>query len=197
MGFPKNFIWGAASADYQIEGAYDEDGKGAGIWDALSEGHVKHGENGNVACDHYHRYKEDVAIMKELGLKAYRFSVAWTRILPDGTGEANEKGLEFYRNVIEECRRYHIEPVVTMYHFDLPYCLEEKGGWTNRDTIDAFVNYARVLFENFGHSVKYWLTINEQNTMILHPGAIGLPKGGKLPSKKELYQQEKLQNQLI
>ena len=97
MGFPKNFIWGAASADYQIEGAYDEDGKGAGIWDALSEGHVKHGENGNVACDHYHRYKEDVAIMKELGLKAYRFSVSWPRIMPR-EGEINEKGIQFYQN---------------------------------------------------------------------------------------------------
>lgn len=102
MGFPKNFIWGAASADYQIEGAYDEDGKGAGIWDALSEGHVKHGENGNVACDHYHRYKEDVAIMKELGLKAYRFSVSWPRIMPR-EGEINEKGSSSIRIWCRNC----------------------------------------------------------------------------------------------
>ena len=101
----------------------------------------------------------------------------------------NAKGLEFYGNLIGECRKYGIEPIVTMYHFDLPYCLEEKGGWLNRDTIDAFVNYAKVLFEHFGREVKYWLTINEQNTMILHPGAIGLPKSGELPSKKVMYQQ--------
>ena len=125
----------------------------------------------------------------EMGLKAYRFSIAWTRILPGGTGDVNAKGLEFYGNLIGECRKYGIEPIVTMYHFDLPYCLEEKGGWLNRDTIDAFVNYAKVLFEHFGREVKYWLTINEQNTMILHPGAIGLPKSGELPSKKVMYQQ--------
>ena len=185
--FPENFLWGASTSAYQVEGAADEDGKSPSIIDMYE--HPEGVADFSVASDHYHRYKEDIALFAELGLKAYRFSVAWTRILPDGTGKINEKGLEFYRNVIEECRRYHIEPVVTMYHFDLPYCLEEKGGWTNRDTIDAFVNYAQVLFKNFGHSVKYWLTINEQNTMILHPGAIGLPKGGKLPSKKELYQQ--------
>ena len=124
-----------------------------------------------------------------MGLKAYRFSIAWTRIIPNGVGEVNKKGIEFYNNLIDELNKYNIEPIVTMYHFDLPYELEKQGGWSNRDTIDAFVEYAKVLFENFGHKVKYWLTINEQNTMILHPGAIGIPMGGKLPSKKELYQQ--------
>ena len=124
-----------------------------------------------------------------MGMKAYRFSIAWTRIIPDGTGSINEPGVAYYRDMIAECRKYGIEPIVTMYHFDLPYCLEEKGGWNNRDTIDAFVNYAETLFELYGKEVRYWLTINEQNTMILHPGAIGLPKGGKLPTKKELYQQ--------
>ena len=142
-----------------------------------------------VASDHYHRYKEDVKLFAEMGLKAYRFSIAWTRIIPNGVGEVNKKGIEFYNNLIDELNKYNIEPIVTMYHFDLPYELEKQGGWSNRDTIDAFVEYAKVLFENFGHKVKYWLTINEQNTMILHPGAIGIPKGGKLPSKKELYQQ--------
>ena len=145
--FPENFLWGASTSAYQVEGAADEDGKSPSIIDMYE--HPEGVADFSVASDHYHRYKEDIALFAELGLKAYRFSVAWTRILPDGTGKINEKGLEFYRNVIEECRRYHIEPVVTMYHFDLPYCLEEKGGWTNRDTIDAFVNYAQVLFKNF------------------------------------------------
>lgn len=185
--FPEHFLWGASTSAYQVEGAVSEDGKSPSIIDMYE--HPSGVADFSVASDHYHRYKEDIALFAEMGLKAYRFSVAWTRILPEGTGTVNEKGLSFYRNIISECRRYGIEPVVTMYHFDLPYCLEEKGGWLNRDTIDAFENYARVLFEHFGKEVHYWLTINEQNTMILHPGAIGLPKGGKLPSKKELYQQ--------
>ena len=185
--FLEHFLWGASTSAYQVEGAVSEDGKSPSIIDMYE--HPSDVADFSVASDHYHRYKEDIALFAEMGLKAYRFSVAWTRILPEGTGTVNEKGLSFYRNIISECRRYGIEPVVTMYHFDLPYCLEEKGGWLNRDTIVAFENYARVLFEHFGKEVHYWLTINEQNTMILHPGAIGLPKGGKLPSKKELYQQ--------
>ena len=185
--FPEHFLWGASTSAYQVEGAAAEDGKSPSIIDMYE--HPSDVADFSVASDHYHRYKEDIALFAQMGLKAYRFSVAWTRILPRGTGAVNEKGISFYRDVIAECRKYGIEPVVTMYHFDLPWCLEERGGWGNRETIDAFVNYARVLFENFGGDVRYWLTINEQNTMILHPGAIGLPKGGKLPSRKELYQQ--------
>ncbi len=185
--FPEHFLWGASTSAYQVEGAVDEDGKSPSIIDMYE--HPQGVADFSVASDYYHRYKEDIALFAEMGLKAYRFSIAWTRVIPQGTGKVNEKGLEFYKNVITECKKYGIEPVVTMYHFDLPYCLEEKGGWMKRETIDAFVAYARVLFEHFGQDVKYWLTINEQNTMILHPGAIGLPKGGKLPSKKELYQQ--------
>lgn len=147
MGFPKNFIWGAASADYQIEGAYDEDGKGAGIWDALSEGHVKHGENGNVACDHYHRYKEDVAIMKELGLKAYRFSVSWPRIMPR-EGEINEKGIQFYQNLVQELLDAGITPMCTLFHWNLPMWLHEKGGWHNEAVSDYFAEYAKVVVED-------------------------------------------------
>lgn len=184
--FPQDFLWGASTSAYQVEGAIQEDGKSPSIIDMYE--HPQDVADFSVASDFYHKYKEDIRLFSEMGLKAYRFSIAWTRILPDGVGEINPKGIEFYKNVIQECKKYDIEPVVTMYHFDLPYCLEEKGGWSNRDTIDAFVNYAKVLFENFSE-VKYWLTINEQNTMILHPGAIGLPKGGKLPSKKTLYQQ--------
>lgn len=185
--FPEKFLWGASTSAYQVEGAVAEDGKSPSIVDMYE--HPKDVADFSVASDHYHRYREDIAMFAEMGLKAYRFSIAWTRILPGGTGEVNAKGLEFYGNLIRECRKYEIEPVVTMYHFDLPYCLEEKGGWLNRDTIDAFVNYAKVLFKHFGGEVKYWLTINEQNTMILHPGAIGLPNGGELPSKKVMYQQ--------
>lgn len=185
--FPEGFLWGASTSAYQVEGAVNEDGKSPSIIDMYE--HPEGVADFSVASDYYHRYREDIALFAELGLKAYRFSIAWTRILPEGTGKVNEKGLDFYRNVIAECLKYNIQPVVTIYHFDLPYCLEEKGGWLNRETIDAFVEYADVLFKNFGDSVKYWLTINEQNTMILHPGAIGLPKGGKVPSTKELYQQ--------
>ena len=185
--FPEKFLWGASTSAYQVEGAVAEDGKSPSIIDMYE--HPEDVADFSVASDHYHRYREDIAMFAEMGLKAYRFSIAWTRILPGGTGDVNAKGLEFYGNLIGECRKYGIEPIVTMYHFDLPYCLEEKGGWLNRDTIDAFVNYAKVLFEHFGREVKYWLTINEQNTMILHPGAIGLPKSGELPSKKVMYQQ--------
>ena len=186
-GFPEGFLWGASTSAYQVEGAWDVDGKSPSIIDMYE--HPKEYADFKTASDHYHRYKEDIGLFAEMGLKAYRFSIAWTRILPNGTGEVNSAGIAHYRDVILECRRHEIEPVVTMYHFDLPYCLEEKGGWGNRETIDAFVEYARTLFDNFGSDVTYWLTINEQNTMILHPGAIGLPKGGSLPSKKELYQQ--------
>lgn len=186
-GFSEGFLWGASTSAYQVEGAWDEDGKSPSIIDMYE--HPKEYADFKTASDHYHRYKEDIELFAEMGLKAYRFSIAWTRILPNGTGEVNPAGIAHYRDVILECRRHAIEPVVTMYHFDLPYCLEEKGGWGNRETIDAFVEYARTLFDNFGSDVTYWLTINEQNTMILHPGAIGLPKGGSLPSKKELYQQ--------
>ena len=185
--FPKDFLWGASTSAYQVEGAWDEDGKGLSVIDMLN--HPEDTSDFKVASDHYHRYKEDVKLFAELGLKAYRFSIAWTRIIPNGIGEINKKGIEFYSNLIDELNKYNIEPIVTMYHFDLPYELEKQGGWSNRATIDAFVEYAKVLFNHFGDKVRYWLTINEQNTMILHPGAIGIPKGGKLPSKKELYQQ--------
>ena len=185
--FPQDFLWGASTSAYQVEGAWDEDGKSPSIIDMCD--HPEGTADFKVASDHYHRYKEDIALMAEMGLKAYRFSVAWTRIIPDGTGAVNPAGIAYYRGMIEECRRYGMEPIITMYHFDLPYVLEEQGGWSDRRTIDAFVEYAKVLYTHFGDSVKYWLTINEQNTMILHPGAIGTPKGRGIPDKKTLYQQ--------
>lgn len=185
--FPDNFLWGASTSAYQVEGASAEDGKGKSVIDMIEPAEGTAGFT--VASDHYHRYKEDIKLFHELGLKAYRFSIAWTRIIPEGTGIINQAGIDFYKNVIKELKKYNIEPIVTMYHFDLPYQLAQKGGWNNRETIDAFVQYAKVLFEHFGDEVNYWITINEQNTMILHPGAIGVPKGQSLPTKKEAYQQ--------
>lgn len=182
--FPKEFLWGASTSAYQVEGAYNEDGKGLSVQDMHTP--PKGITDFKVASDHYHRYKEDIKLMAELGLKAYRFSIAWSRIIPDGNGEVNEKGIEFYSDLIDELINYGIEPVVTMYHFDLPYALHQQGGWANRQTIDAFEKYAKVLFENYGDRVKYWLTINEQNVMINHLNAMN---PGKTPSKKELYQQ--------
>lgn len=182
--FPQDFLWGASTSAYQVEGAYNEDGKGMSIQDL----HVPEAgiTDFKVASDHYHRFKEDIQLMAELGLKAYRFSISWTRIIPDGDGEINQKGIAFYNQLIDELIKYHIEPVVTIYHFDLPLALYEKGGWANRQTIDAFEKYAKTLFTYFGDRVKYWLTINEQNVMINHPSAMN---PGKTPSKKELYQQ--------
>lgn len=185
--FPKNFLWGASTSAYQVEGAYNEDGKGASVQDtkALPEGTADF----KVSSDHYHHYKEDIALFAEMGFKTYRFSISWTRIIPNGTGEVNKKGIEFYNNLIDELKKYDIEPLVTMYHFDLPDVLQQRGGWSNRDTVDAFVEYAKVLFENFGDRVKYWLTINEQNMMILHGAAIGTVNEGCEDIQKELYQQ--------
>jgi len=165
MGFPKEFLWGAASAAHQIEGAYDIDGKGLGIWDALHEGHVKHGENGNVACDHYNRYKEDVAIMKELGLKSYRFSVSWPRVMPK-EGKINVKGLQFYVNLVDELCKAGIEPMCTLFHWNLPMWLYEKGGWRFEGIGDVFAEYSKVVVEALSERVKYWITINEPQCFI-------------------------------
>ena len=171
MGFAEGFLWGAASAAYQVEGAYDEDGKGMGIWDALSEGHVKHGENGNVACDHYHRYKEDVAIMKRLGLKAYRFSVSWPRIQPR-EGEVNEKGIRFYQNLVQELLDAGIKPMCTLFHWNLPMWLHEKGGWRNPQISQYFAEYARVVVEALSPKVSWWMTVNEPMSFLM-AGYIG------------------------
>ncbi len=164
--FPKNFLWGASSAAYQIEGAADEDGKGPSIWDkyAHQPGNTYKGTTGDVAVDHYHRYQEDVALMKKMGLKAYRFSVAWSRVIPDGEGKVNPKGIAFYHHLITALKKAGVEPVLTIYHWDLPLALQEKyGGWESRKTIAAFEHYVKVLFKEFGDKVKYWVTINEQN----------------------------------
>lgn len=185
--FPEDFLWGASTSAYQVEGAWDEDGKGPSVIDMGK--HPEGTSDFKVASDHYHRYKEDIALFAEMGLKAYRFSIAWTRIYPKGTGEINEKGIAFYNDLINELLSHNIEPIVTMYHFDLPYALQEKGGWSNRETIDAYENYAKTLFKYFGDRVKYWLTINEQNMMILYGAVLGTVDSKIKNPQKELYQQ--------
>ncbi len=184
--FPDDFLWGASTSAYQVEGAWNEDGKGLSVIDVGD--HPEEVTDFKVASDHYHHYKEDIALMAEMGFKTYRFSISWSRILPEGTGKINQKGIDFYNNLIDELLKYDIEPLVTMYHFDLPQALQEKGGWANRETIAAFVNYAEILFDNFGDRVKYWLTINEQNMMILHGEAIGIIEGKSDNIEKDLYQ---------
>lgn len=161
--FPKNIKWGTATASYQIEGAAFEDGRGLSIWDTFSHtpGKVVGGDNGDVACDSYHRYEEDIEIMKDLGIDLYRFSVSWPRIFPKGTGEINSKGLAFYHDLVDKLIESGIEPMCTLYHWDLPQALQDKGGWDNRETIDAFVQYAEVMFKEFRGKIKYWITLNE------------------------------------
>lgn len=164
--FPANFLWGAASAAYQVEGAWNTDGKGISNWDKFVRipGKTFKGTNGDRAVDHYHRYKEDVQLMAEMGMKTYRFSVAWTRIFPDGNGEVNQKGLDFYNDLINELIGHHIEPILTIYHWDLPQALQDAyGGWESRQIIKDFTNYCITLYKAFGDRVKYWVSLNEQN----------------------------------
>lgn len=152
----------------KLRGAYNEDGKGMGIWDAMTQepGRIAHGENGNIACDHYHHYKEDVAIMKSIGLKSYRFSISWPRVLPAGTGKINEAGLTFYKNLVNELLDAGIEPMITLYHWNLPMALYEKGGWKNPDSPLWFEEYAGVIAETFKGKVKYWMTFNEPQVFV-------------------------------
>jgi len=165
--FPEGFLWGASTSGYQVEGAWDEDGKGPSIVDVRTE-FPEGTTDYKVAADHYHHVDEDVALFGELGLKAYRFSIQWTRIIPDGDGPVNPAGVAFYHRLIDGLIAQGIEPVVTMYHFDLPQSLAERGGWGSRSTVDAFVEFARVLYSEYGPKVTYWLTINEQNMMVLY-----------------------------
>jgi beta-glucosidase len=161
--FPNDFVWGAATASYQIEGAWQSDGKGESIWDRFSHtpGKIENGDTGDVAADHYRRWREDVALMRELGLKAYRFSIAWPRVLPSGWGKVNPAGLDFYSRLVDELLANDIEPFVTLYHWDLPQVLEDRGGWPVRDTAKAFVDYAEVVARALGDRVKHWMTLNE------------------------------------
>lgn len=169
--FPEDFLWGSASAAYQVEGAYDEDGKGESVWDKFVKipGKTFKGTTGEIAVDHYHRFKQDIALMKEQGLKTYRFSVSWTRIFPNGRGAINQAGLAFYQRLVDELIDNDIEPMLTLYHWDLPQALQEEyQGWKSRKIIEDFTNYAQVLFEAFRGKVHYWISLNEQNIFISH-----------------------------
>jgi beta-glucosidase len=162
-GFPADFVWGAATAAYQVEGAVTEDGRGESIWDRFvaTPGKILNGDSSSVACDSYHRYRDDVRLMHELGLDAHRFSVAWPRILPEGRGRVNELGLDFYDRFVDELLANGIEPYLTLYHWDLPQALEDRGGWTARETVEAFAEYTEVVAARLGDRVHHWITQNE------------------------------------
>ena len=161
--FPKDFLWGVAASSYQIEGAYNEDGKGESIWDRFTRwpAHVLNGDTGNVACDHYHRMPEDVALMKELGIPLYSFTISWSRVIPDGNGIVNAKGLDFYDRLVDELLASNIQPLATLYHWEFPQALEDLGGWPNRDVTDWFADYAHVIFDKLADRVNIFSTFCE------------------------------------
>lgn len=180
---PRGFLWGAATASYQIEGAWNEDGKGESVWDRFSHtpGKVANGETGDTACDHYHLWKSDVKLMAELGLKAYRFSISWPRILPKGTGAVNSKGMAFYSRLVDELLANGIKPLATLYHWDHPQALEDRGGWTNRDASNWFAEYTAAVAGKLGDRVKDWMTLNEPASFI-YGGHIN---GGSAPDRRD------------
>lgn len=183
MEFPKDFLWGAASAAHQVEGAAAEDGKTAGIWDALCPGHVAHGENASIACDHYHRYREDVAMMKEMGLKSYRFSVSWPRVIP-APGQVNEKGLQFYIDLVDELVKANIEPICTLFHWNLPMWMHNKGGWENPEVADYFADYVKIVVDALSDKVRWWITLNEPQCFV----GVGYHSGRHAPFRTETVQ---------
>jgi beta-glucosidase len=183
--FPPGFVWGTATAAYQIEGAHDTDGRGASIWDTFSHtpGRVFADQNGDVACDHYHRYREDVALMSGLGLRAYRFSVSWPRVVPKGTGAPNQSGLDFYSRLVDALLERQIRPFITLYHWDLPQAIEDRGGWGARDTAKAFAEYAAVLGRRLGDRVKDWITLNEPLASTIAGYIFGIHAPGRKDAK--------------
>ena len=182
MAFREDFVWGAATSAYQVEGATLVDGKGEHIWDVYTKepGHVFENQSGDVACDHYHRFAEDVGLMKEMGLKAYRFSIDWSRVLPEGVGAVNEKGIEFYNRLIDELLKNGIEPYVTLYHWELPYEIYKRGGWMNPQIVEWFGQYAKLVAERFSDRVKYFFTLNEPQCFV----GLGFLNGEHAPGVK-------------
>ncbi|GFI44481.1 beta-glucosidase A [Lachnospiraceae bacterium] len=168
MGFSENFVWGAATSAYQIEGAVKEEGKGEHIWDVYVKepGHIYGGHNGNSACDHYHRFREDVSIMKEIGIMAYRFSIDWSRVLPEGFGPVNESGIAFYDSLINELLKNGIDPYITLHHWELPYEIYKRGGWMNPQIVEWFGEYARLIAERFSDRVTHFFTLNEPQCFV-------------------------------
>ncbi|MGH2490339.1 MAG: GH1 family beta-glucosidase [Candidatus Limnocylindria bacterium] len=178
--FPPGFLFGTATAAYQIEGGHDADGKGPSIWDTFCgrPGAISTGETGDIACDHYHRWREDVALMRALGLGAYRFSISWPRVLPRGTGRPNEPGLEFYDRLVDELLAGGIRPFVTLYHWDLPQALQDKGGWAEREIVDRFGAYADLVARRLGDRVKDWMTLNEPEVVAYAGHYVGVHAPG-------------------
>jgi beta-glucosidase len=183
--FPGDFLWGAATSSYQIEGAAAEDGKGQSVWDVFckKKGAVFEGNTGDVACDHYHRYKEDVALMKALGINSYRFSVSWPRVLPSGTGAPNPKGMDFYSRLVDELLKNGIAPLCTLFHWDYPQALYKRGGWLNRDSADWFAEYTALVADKLSDRVKVWVTQNEPQCFI----GLGHLDGAHAPGDKLKY----------
>lgn len=182
MGFRDDFLWGTASASYQIEGAAYEDGKGLSVWDMFckKEGAIHQGQNGDVACDHYHRYKEDIALMKKIGLNSYRFSISWPRVIPEGTGKVNQKGLDFYNALVDELIANNIEPLITLFHWDFPHELFLRDGWLNPDSPKWFEDYTQVVAKTLGDRINYWITLNEPQVFV-HRGHV---QGTRAPGLK-------------
>jgi beta-glucosidase len=186
LEFPHDFIWGVATASYQVEGAVYEGGREQSIWDVFTRkpGAVYGGENGDVACDEYHRYKEDVALMAQLGFKCYRFSLSWVRIIHAATGEVNKAGIEYYRALCNELHKYGMRACATIYHWDLPQYLQDKGGWAARETVEAYVEYAGACFREFGDLIDQWITFNEPYCIAY----LGYYTGVHAPGIKDLSQ---------
>jgi beta-glucosidase len=186
LDFPDDFLWGTATASYQVEGAGHEGGRSESIWDVFARKPcaVYGGENGEIACDQYHRYKEDIALMAELGFKSYRFSIAWPRIMPGGTGKVNPEGIAYYRQLCDELHKQGIAACATIYHWDLPQVLQDKGGWADRSIVEAFAEYARVCFAELGGAVDQWITINEPYCVAY----LGYHAGVHAPGIKDLNQ---------
>jgi len=185
ISFPKNFFWGTATAAYQIEGAWNEDGKGESIWDrfAHSPGKIRNGDTGDIACDSYHRWREDIALMRAMNLNSYRFSISWPRIQPAGSGPANSKGLDYYSRLVDALLEARIRPFVTLYHWDLPQALEDAGGWPNRDTASRFADYVELVARALGDRVSDWMLFNEPSAFV----DLGHLEGTHAPGHKSLY----------
>ncbi|HNB52053.1 MAG TPA: GH1 family beta-glucosidase [Anaerolineales bacterium] len=195
LSFPAGFLWGAATASYQIEGGWNEDGKGESIWDRFSQtpGKVKNGDTGDLACDHYHRWPEDIQLMKSLGLQAYRFSISWPRILPAGRGAVNPAGLDFYSRLVDGLLEAGIQPFITLYHWDLPQALQDEGGWEVRSTAEAFVEYTDAVSRKLGDRAKNWITHNEPAVVAF----VGNWTGEHAPGKKDLDAAIKISHHLL
>ncbi len=185
FAFPKGFFWGTSTAAYQIEGAWKEDGKGESIWDRFTHtpGKIKNGDTGDVACDSYHRWREDIALMRAMNLNSYRFSISWPRIQPTGSGAANAKGVDYYSRLVDALLEAHIRPLVTLYHWDLPQALEDSGGWPNRDTAGRFSDYVQAVTQALGDRVNDWILFNEPTAFL----ELGYLEGTHAPGKKSLY----------